>query len=453
MPDALALLLRRLRYLSGVLPAGQEVLFYLSRLPPPEAGTFGEREARLAVRAAADIVGADASLDEDRLVAAAVRRAGAPPAAAADANASLHPTLALDAPPPPHLALLCALLSPLLAAALAQLPATATGPPRELSLLDPLPTRHLKPDATAHSSAQQLDVPAVVRTLVRLFQRGALHAPPPPPAESALLSAAALLPICFRETSQRLADGTFELWLSERAWERFLEDRHDELELPAAALLRAFRPLARALAAAGLAVAHHAGGCADLAIELEFRADDGRVTRRRWRPPAADDDASAADAPLIRLPYHPPLLAAIEQQLARGLPTRWWLRVDDAAQLVPAVALDAAALRTAEGSLRAAVQAQLLRVRAAAPTSWAVLVVLLEDWCLARALLRRASGEGERLALSLFSPEEHWHGEIEPYVDEAAATGAAAWTIELRVAADEKEWEGCVPCDSVPCSA
>ena len=66
----------------------------------------------------------------------------------------------------------------------------------------------------------------------------------------------------------------------------------------------------------------------------------------------------------------------------------------------------------------------------------------------ARALLRRASGEGERLALSLFSPEEHWHGEIEPYVDEAAATGAAGWTIELRVAADEKEYEGCVPCSA-----
>ena len=45
LPDALALLLRRLRSLRGVLPAGQEVLFYLSRLPPPEAGTFGEREA------------------------------------------------------------------------------------------------------------------------------------------------------------------------------------------------------------------------------------------------------------------------------------------------------------------------------------------------------------------------------------------------------------------------
>ena len=46
------------------------------------------------------------------------------------------------------------------------------------------------------------------------------------------------------------------------------------------------------------------------------------------------------DAPMV-----PPLLAAIEQQLARGLPTRWWLRVDDAAQLVPAVALDAATVR------------------------------------------------------------------------------------------------------------
>ena len=31
---------------------------------------------------------------------------------------------------------------------------------------------------------------------------------------------------------------------------------------------------------------------------------------------------------------------------------------------------------------------------------------------------------------------------------EAAAAGAAAWTIELRVAADEKEWEGCVPCSA-----
>ena len=101
--------------------------------------------------------------------------------------------------------------------------------------------------------------------------------------------------------------------------------------------------------------------------------------------------------------------------------------MDDAAQLVPAVALDAAALRAAEGSLRAAVQAQTLRVRAAAPTSWAVLVVLLDSRvCLARALLRRASGEGERLALSLFSPEEHWHGEIEPYVDEAAATALSS---------------------------
>ena len=49
-PDALALLLRRLRYLRGVLPAGQEVLFYLSRLPPPEAGTFGS--ARRAWRCA-----------------------------------------------------------------------------------------------------------------------------------------------------------------------------------------------------------------------------------------------------------------------------------------------------------------------------------------------------------------------------------------------------------------
>ena len=122
--------------------------------------------------------------------------------------------------------------------------------------------------------------------------------------------------------------------------------------------------------------------------------------------------------------------------------------MDDAAQLVPAVALDAAALRAAEGSLRAAVQAQLLRVRAAAPTSWAVLVVLLEDWCLARDLLRRASGEGERLALSLFSPEDHWRGEIEPFVGEAAGAVASAWTIELRVAADEKEYMGCVPCSA-----
>ena len=128
VPDALALLLRRLRYLRGVLPAGQEALFYLSRLPPPEGGVW--RRGAPAVRAAAAIVGADASLDEDRLVATAVRRAAAPPVAAADANASLHPTLALDAPPPPHLALLCALLSPLLAAALAQLPPTVTGPPR-----------------------------------------------------------------------------------------------------------------------------------------------------------------------------------------------------------------------------------------------------------------------------------------------------------------------------------
>ena len=164
VPDSLAVLRRRLRDLRGVLPTGQEVLFYLSRLPPPEGGTFGEREARLAVRAAA-IVGTDASLDEDRLVATAERRAAAPPVAAADANASLHPTLALEPSPPPHLALLCALLSPLLAALLAQLPPTVTGPPRELSLLDPLPTRHLKLDAATHSSAQQLDVPAVVRTL------------------------------------------------------------------------------------------------------------------------------------------------------------------------------------------------------------------------------------------------------------------------------------------------
>ena len=196
VPDALALLLRRLRYLRGVLPAGQEVLFYLSRLPPPEAGTFGERGAPGGARGGGHRrrgrVARRGSPRRDRRAPRA-----APPVAAADANASLHPTLALDAPPPPHLALLCALLSPLLAAALAQLPPTVTGPPRELSLLDPLPTRHLKPDATTHSSAQQLDVPAVVRTLVRLFQRGALHAPPPPPAESALLSAAALLPTCF----------------------------------------------------------------------------------------------------------------------------------------------------------------------------------------------------------------------------------------------------------------
>ena len=42
----------------------------------------------------------------------------------------------------------------------------------------------------------------------------------------------------------------------------------------------------------------------------------------------------------------------------------------------------------------------------------------------------------------------HWRGEIEPYVDEAAATGTSAWTVELRVAADEKEYMGCVPCSA-----
>ena len=180
------------------------------------------------------------------------------------------------------------------------------------------------------------------------------HAPPPPPAERAAERRPAPPTCSAGRPRRRLLRAVLA---SER--ERF-EDRHDKLELPAAALLRAFRPLASALAAAGLAVAHHAGA-ADSRSSSSSRRRRPR-TRRRWRPPAADG-ASAADAPLIRC-RTTSAARAIEQQLARGLPTRQ-APVDDAAQLVPAVALDAAALRAAEGSLQRR-QAQLLRARGGA---------------------------------------------------------------------------------------
>ena len=102
-------MLRRLRYLRGVLPPGLEVLFYLSRLP--EGGSFDVASARGAVRAAAALLPPSSSspppppLDEGALVALASRRAAAGPPARDDTQQHLHPEVRLAEPPPQHVAL------------------------------------------------------------------------------------------------------------------------------------------------------------------------------------------------------------------------------------------------------------------------------------------------------------------------------------------------------------
>ena len=188
------------------------------------------------------------------------------------------------------------------------------------------------------------------------------------------------------------------------------------------------------------------------------------VVTATWRATGAEGTGDAATGAIgVRFPLFPPLLAAIESQLSNGLPAQWWVHpvcssgavgkddgqaADQAADMAAhrgssgaaccdgalesnvrsriaheGVHVDVCAVARAEVQLRARLQAHLLlNVRRSEPASWHVFLWLLEDWCLARSLLRSAGAlkgsdvAAHRHRLELRAPPAVWQSELLSFV-------------------------------------
>ena len=301
----------------------------------------------------------------------------------------------------------------------------------------------------------------------------------------------------------------FNPWVTVATWEAHLEDADDRgtHELPTTALARSFGAVAERLCAAGLALRHHGGGHADLCVRFELHDMAGTKLVRSWRAGTPDVRATSAtkgregrrqrgalrvdDAPL-RFPYSTRLLAAVEAPIVSGLPAEWWL--GSAGEGAAVALLDMEAVHAAEVELHERLQAQLvLHMHDNDEVSWHVFLWLLEEWCLACSLLRRAAalvdgrhparpsgehgGGGEEdegpFELRLQAPEDLWRRallqrlpppsplaesaeeEVMEEVGEEEAVDshgrARSWRVTLTVAAGEEDGSGatgmCLACE------
>ena len=265
----------------------------------------------------------------------------------------------------------------------------------------------------------------------------------------------------FKDVHSRLAaGGSFDPWVRPSTWHAHLEERHEQLELPATTLLASFAPLARRLAAGSLVLLSRAGGHAPMRLSVSFHPYGGGVpSHGEWAPPWAPPGLSGgdrADELAVRFPYHPPLLRVIEAQLACALPSQWWVELggEGSGDGVAAVAvgIDLAALEGATRSLEERLQELLLVGLTADDASWALWLLLLEEWCLAQRLAStvhansRAGGVGglvraQELELQLHAPETRWRAVLLPHLVQPPPCQAVhpdeveegSWHVHLRI--------------------
>lgn len=253
--DAVLALAHRMRYLASLLPCGQRVLFYLTRVPEPNGATalFDQDSVRAIVaainhRRLAAVRGPSLPplLDEALLLSRAEERQHALLLSAReDPRSELHPEMAdVLAPPPPAVALLCALLPELLDALLGTTPPVHTPPVHAPPVHSPpvhsdegqnakgrnvvsaklrfesaVLTQHVVSSSSASRDAgggavvpvapeplPLINAHAIIGTLTRLFDRDSLRRPPPPAAATAMMVSAQHLLSCFRDVESRLTD-------------------------------------------------------------------------------------------------------------------------------------------------------------------------------------------------------------------------------------------------------
>ena len=293
----------------------------------------------------------------------------------------------------------------------------------------------------------RLDARAVVGMLAQLLARSSRHAPIP--AETtAMRSGATQLLACFKDVHSRLAaGGSFDPWVRPSTWQAHLEERHEQLELPATTLLASFAPLARRLAAGSLVLL--AGSHAPMRVSISFHPYGGGVpSRAEWAPPGLSGGDRADDI-AVRFPYHPPLLRVIEAQLACALPSQWWVELGgegtEDGEAAVAVGIDLAALEGATRSLEGRLQELLLVGLAADDASWALWLLLLEEWCLAQRLASTRGVGGlvrpRELELQLQAPEHRWRAVLLPHLVQPPPCQAVqpdeveggSWHVHLRI--------------------
>ena len=230
-------------------------------------------------------------------------------------------------------------------------------------------------------------------------------------------------------------------------WHAHLEERHEQLELPATTLLASFAPLARRLAAGSLVLL--AGSHAPMRVSVSFHPYGGGVpSRAEWAPPGLSGGDRADDI-AVRFPYHPPLLRVIEAQLACALPSQWWVELGgegtEDGEAAVAVGIDLAALEGATRSLEGRLQELLLVGLAADDASWALWLLLLEEWCLAQRLASTRGVGGlvrpRELELQLQAPEHRWRAVLLPHLVQPPPCQAVqpdeveggSWHVHLRI--------------------
>jgi hypothetical protein len=491
---AVLTLVRRMRYLASVLPRGQRVVLKLSRLAEMVetargggalggALVFDAQSIEASVADWADWASADealsmtrglnAQLDARALAARAlsrVERAASHTVADVDADAddAAQDNAHDNAQGLEGAQLLCAFLPELLTDLLTMGDEVGGGGALRFDDDAELTGAMLSSEGPGVGGGgapiPRLDARAVVGTLAQLLGRSSRHAPitASVPAETtAMRSGAAQLLACFKDVHSRLAaGGSFDPWVRPSTWHAHLEERHEQLELPATTLLASFAPLARRLAAGSLVLLSRAGGHAPMRLSVSFHPYGGGVpSHGEWAPPWAPPGLSGgdrADELAVRFPYHPPLLRVIEAQLACALPSQWWVELggEGSGDGVAAVAvgIDLAALEGATRSLEERLQELLLVGLTADDASWALWLLLLEEWCLAQRLAStvhansRAGGVGglvraQELELQLYAPETRWRAVLLPHLVQPPPCQAVhpdeveegSWHVHLRI--------------------
>lgn len=294
-------------------------------------------------------------------------------------------------------------------------------------------------------AAGALNPEAICCTLASMFKRDMVYAAGDP---SAFVVAHLLR--CFKQPLLRFAeDDTFSIWLTREVFQEYLDELDGLVEAPATMMLQGYDPVARALAKAGLAVEHHAHNYGELAVKVEppapaaprffcnqAPADGADGVDGAGPAPAGSGDAAAADgrvtegvtivvggvtqaAPeagaLIRFPYADAVLEVLDSYFARGVPSELWMSPTASAWLSQGQDLS---LRARLAEVISALERQLVdRLRppadpaaaaataaASSPARW---LLALEDWALGAqhltdgsALILPLGGDGDAPALA-----------------------------------------------------
>jgi len=199
---------------------------------------------------------------------------------------------------------------------------------------------------------------------------------------------------CAAEAAQHVTqaeDGhaEVEVWLSQAGFAASMEEI-EFCEVPEAALVQRFHPVAEALVAAGACLRHHREGHPRARIQLHCGEEElvwesnGEVSTEDGQETAVAVGAGLA----VRFPLHPAALAVIEEVLERlvphgeSLPGLQGSRAGGEESRLP---IDPPALRKALASVEETIMERgrgLGEEEGAGPEGLAILWWLLEDWWL-----------------------------------------------------------------------